>query len=111
MSRIVRYFPETDLRGGHHMLSLAAAKEGIKIASVAVGEFLLFVNRKQTAFKMLTQGGVLVHFKTTGGRLNPATFAIIPKYFDGKTIAYDRALLETLKADYRVSTIAVPKSL
>lgn len=100
-NRIVRYFPRADLRSGHSGLAKLAAKNGVDLNNIAVGEFLLFVNRAQTSFKLLTAGKVLVYYRDTR-RLNPATFAIIPKYFNGSAVNYDGALYEALRKDFKV---------
>jgi hypothetical protein len=107
MNKIVRYFSNADLRGGHDMLRKQATKAGVDLNNLDVGEFVLFVNKKQNMFKMLTQAKVMVFYKQQQ-RLHPATFALIPKYFNGKAIDYEGSLREALMRDFRVSQLPSP---
>lgn len=99
MNRIIRYFPNSDLRAAHQGLSKAARENGVDLNKINIGEFLLFVNRKQTMFKMLTQSGMLVSYRSEH-RLNPGIFVLVPKYFSGSTFNYTGALREALTRDF-----------
>lgn len=102
MSKIVRYFKDTDLRQGHQGLAKIARAEDIDTRFLGQGEYLLFVNRAQTAFKMLAHEKILVHYRNGTQRLHPGTFALLPRYFDGRQINYDAALSEALRRDFRI---------
>ena len=102
--RIVRYFPETDMRMTQPGLRRIAIRNNLNPDNIPLGEFLLFVNRKQTMFKMLTQNNVLVSYKSRRGKIHPGVFALIPRYFDGREFNYDRALREAVLADFGNTT-------
>ena len=93
---LLSYIPDTDLRQGHLGLSKVAAKAKRPVDKLETGQFLLFINRSQTALKMLTTGGVLVHLKSPRGRLDFEAVNLIPKYFNGSRFNYSGALKETL---------------
>lgn len=102
MNRIIRYFPNTDLRNAHDGLRLIASKEKIDVDGLKVGEFVIFVNSKQTVLKMYTLGGIIAHLKMPQGhRINPKTIAEIPRFFSGSRINYDAALREVMHREFK----------
>lgn len=93
---LLSYFPDTDLRCGHDGLSILAKKGKKPVDKLKVGQFLVFVNRAQTAVKILTIEGVLIHIRPEHG-LNFEAINKLPKYFNGTRFNYTGALRETLK--------------
>lgn len=105
-NRVVRYFPDTDLRNGHDGLTNLAQKNGIKIKDLPWGEFLIFMNTSQTMLKMFSQGGVICHLKMPGRtKIDPRTIALIPRFFNGTYIQYSKALEKVIMEDFGVKLI------
>jgi len=105
-NHIVSYFPDTDLRSGHFGLGVLAKLAGKAASTLGQGEFIVFVNRRQSAMKLLAAHNVLVHVKapTEAGRLDLRTIKFIPKYFNGTSFNYKKALAEVLEKDFRRKT-------
>lgn len=95
--RIIRFFPNTDLRSGHRGLSAAALKHDIDVHNLKSGEFLAFSNRKQTDMKIYAPCNVLLHVKSPHGRLDLRVVGLIPKFFNGRRFDYLSALKDVIK--------------
>ena len=101
MNKILRYFPDADLRGQHLGLSFIANKAGIKTASLGQGEFLVFVNRKRDRLKMYASGEVVAYLKLEGGRkIDPKVIQHLPRHFNGAKINYDAAMKEVMRENF-----------
>lgn len=102
MNKIIRYFPDSNLRSGHRGLAMLAAKNGIKVNSLGAGEFLIFVNKRQNMLKMFASGNIIAHYKKEdGSRIDPRTIAHIPRHFSGSKINYDAALVQVLRREFK----------
>lgn len=100
--KIVRYFPETHLGNGHQGLMKLADKVGINCKNLNKGEYVVFVNRDQTAVKLFAPGNVVAHLKMPGSqRLDPRIISLIPRFFNGSRINYDSALEEVLRKEFK----------
>lgn len=104
-NRVIHYFPNTDLRCNHKGLGELARKAKIVTMVMGAGEFLLFVNRRQTGFKLLAPNNVLVYQKVTSGRLHPRVFTLLPKYFNGGELDFQGATREAITRDFKEKTI------
>lgn len=62
--RIIRFFPDTDLRSGHRGLRAAAIQHKIDPNELKSGQFIAFSNKKQTDMKIYAPGNVLLHVKS-----------------------------------------------
>lgn len=103
-NKILRYFPDTDLRCGHKGLADLAKKAGIDPIELKNGQMLLFVNRSRNAIKIYAPGNTIVHQKTPyGNPLNPKAFVLIPKFFNGQTIDLKGALGAAILKDFRLT--------
>lgn len=98
--RIIRYFPDTDLRNGHDGLTGLAKKNGINVNRLDVGEFVVFVNKSKTSIKMFAPPNVIAYYKSTNGKINPAVIQHLPNCFDGGSIDYDKAILKVVKKEF-----------
>lgn len=99
--RIVRFFPDTNLQGGHIGLSKLAKENGVDVNKLKLGEYLIFVNRKKDKLKMFASASLIAYLKMPpGGRIDPRTIAILPRYFNGTSIQYDEALKEVLDREF-----------
>lgn len=98
MGHVVRFFPDSDLRGGHDNLGKKALKAGLNLKTLGQGEYVIFVNRVQNKLKMFAgSSDLLAYLKLPKGRLDLRTIALIPSYFDGREIKYEAALRKVLE--------------
>jgi hypothetical protein len=100
VNKIKRYFPNTDLRCGHDGLFKLAVQKGCSPNSLGKGEFLAFVNRKQTSIKLYASGEVIAYLRLTKGRLDPKVIQHLPEYFDGTQIHYDKAMVSVFNKQF-----------
>lgn len=106
-NEIIKYFPNTDLRCSHFGLTLVSKKAGIDVKKLEKGNFLVFVNSRKDAMKILTAGDLLVHYKSPSGRIDIRTLRYIPQAFSGTKFTYDIALTKVLEDDFRKRGIKV----
>lgn len=100
--KIVRYFPEVFMGNGHNGLSKIAIEHDIDISRLDAGEYVVFMNKAQTALKMFTMGRVIAHLKMPKGtRIDPRVIALLPRFFSGKSIDYNSAIKKVLEAEFR----------
>lgn len=97
-NKIVRVFLDTNLSCSHLGLSNIAHKNNIKIDTLTNGEFIIFLNRSKTAFKLFTSNNVIIYYKSKSGRLDLNTLRYIPRVFNAKDIKidYDQAQVMVL---------------
>jgi len=93
---ILSYFPDTDLRCGHDGLADLADRAKKPVEDLKVGQFLLFVNRRQSAVKILTADDVLIYLRPESKRLNFDAISLLPKYFNGTAFNYKGAVKEAI---------------
>ena len=102
MQKLVRYFSNVHLGNAHRGLAQLARKENIDVRNLGKGEFVVFVNTKQTAFKMFAPGNIIAHYKNKEDkRIDPRTIVMLPNYFDGAEINYDRALKAVIEREFK----------
>lgn len=100
-NRLVRYFPDTHLGNGHAGLAEIAKTHDINVSRLDFGEFVIFVNKKQTALKLYAPGNIVAYLKMPGSaRINPKVIAMIPRFFNGVEIDYGRALKEVIRKEF-----------
>lgn len=95
-NHIVSFFPDTDLRCGHAGLTNLALSAKRNPSALKPGQFLVFVNRQQTAIKILATSDMLAHYKSPSGRVNLTAVTLLPKYFNGGSFNYSAALKATI---------------
>ncbi len=102
-AKILRFFPETDMRNSHPGLTKLAKEHGVKVDNLGSGEFVLFVNSKLTHAKLFAPGNVIAHLRMPGNsRIDPRTISLIPKFFNGSQINYDKAIKEVLYKQFKI---------
>lgn len=105
MQKILRYFSHIHLGNSHQGLARIAIKSGVDVRNLGSGEYVVFVNSKQTAFKMFAQGHVIAHYKNKENRrIDPRTIILLPQYFNGGEINYDRALKKVIETEFKQLT-------
>lgn len=99
MSQIVRVFPETNLINGHLGLSKIAKDAKVDVNTLKDGEFLIFINKRQSAFKLYAAKQILVYYRhPKQHRMELQAIQYIPQIFQAKKrISYDEALTVLLK--------------
>lgn len=90
-NKVISVFPNADLRSGHNGLRKLALKNKQSI-DLDPGEFHLYINRAQTAFKMFAANHVLVHYKSPRGMIDIRTIQYLPYCFNAGELDYDKAL-------------------
>lgn len=96
MNRLVRYFPNADLRAGYDGLSKFAAKEGIDLMNLPKGHFVAFVNTARNKLKLCTQNDVVAYLRLQNRTIDPRVIQHLPNYFNGASIEYDKAMTRVL---------------
>lgn len=87
-NRIVRVYPNVSMQYGHRGLRLMAKKE---VDLLDQGNFLLFMNKAQTAFKLFTRD-LVVHYKHPRGRIDVRSLQYIPHCFGAGKFNFDVAV-------------------
>jgi hypothetical protein len=77
---------------GHESLRMIAAKQKVDTTNLEPGEFVIFLNRAQNAFKLMT-GKVVVYYKDSR-RIDLSAIRFIPLVFNAKEmdVNYNKAL-------------------
>jgi hypothetical protein len=101
VAKLIHYFKDTDLRYGHNGLTIMAARKKLDPQTMGAGEFILFVNRTQTMFKLLGPNRTLVHVKSERGKVDFRVLHYLPKQFSGQSFNYDEALRKVLENDWK----------
>lgn len=104
---IKRIYFDTSMSLSFGGLSEMMKKSKLDIGTIESGEFVVFVNRKQTAFKLLCGPSLLVYHNNGGRRFPITAITQMPRFFDGSKIdfsaAVDRAVRENMKVMGEVS--------
>lgn len=96
-TKVIRFFPETDLRSMHLGLRKVAMKHGIDVWALNPGEFVVFANTKQTGLKIFAPGNVIAYVKSPDDKkIDLRVIALIPRYFNGSKFHYEGALREMI---------------
>lgn len=98
---IITVFPEADLRNGHPGLRMLAAKRRIDTQMIEPGKFVMFLNRRQSAFKLFAANNTIVHYKHPRGRILLETIKHFPECFQAGEFRYDKALEKVLSRRLR----------
>lgn len=96
-NKIISVFPNTDLRCSHDGLTSIALKSNRNPEDLNNGSFYLFLNRKQSMFKMMAANNTLIHHKAKSGRVDIHAIEYLPSCFNAGKLDYDKALETVLK--------------
>lgn len=99
--KVVRFFPESDMRNGHAGLFSIAKKAGVDMRTLGPGEYVIFVNNQKNKVKMFAGHQVMAYLRLDKGTLDLRTIAHIPNYFEGGEIKYEKALLKVLEKEFK----------
>ncbi len=101
VNRLLRYYPNTDLRNSHHGLSLIAKKDGLNLSKLPLGDYVVFINNQRTDMKMYAPGNIVAHVKMEKGmKINERAIRLVPKFFSGGQIHYSDALREVILKEF-----------
>lgn len=93
--RITRVVFDSDMRQGFKGLRQLCREQ--KLAHTHENSRIVFINRAQTAFKLLAGDAYLVYYKTEGSRKIPLTaLQYLPQYFGGSQLEMDNAIRKHL---------------
>lgn len=97
-SGIIRVFQEVNLVRSHQGLTEIAAKHQINLSKLSVGEYVIFLNRAKTAFKLFAAENVIAYYRhPKNHRIDLRAIQFIPQVFQSKKkISYDDALKTAL---------------
>jgi hypothetical protein len=99
-NRLVRYFPDADLRAGYDGLSAAAKKEGVNLMGLPKGHFVGFMNRERNKLKLCAQNDLVAYLRLSKGKIDPRVISTLPEYFNGGSLDYDGAVRSMLKNQF-----------
>jgi len=96
---ILQVFQDTSMKFGHKGLTELADEAGLDVTKLKSGEFIVFINSAQNAFKIFAPNNVVAHHKVPdgAGRIDMRTIALLPRCFNGNAIDYNRAIKEVLE--------------
>lgn len=96
MNRLVKYVPDTNMGKGY-----TALNELVSLQKLGKGEFVAFVNKKRDKVKLCTGNDVLAYLRLPKGKIiDPRTIQLLPQYFNGQEIDYDKAIERVLRAQF-----------
>lgn len=98
---IVRYISGVHMGLSFKGLRKIASKLKLNLDALDSGEFVLFMNSKRTAFKLLAPNNVMVYYRHPKEHaIDPRVISLIPKIFDGKELNMDAGLKEVIQKDF-----------
>jgi hypothetical protein len=100
---IARVFLDVHMGLAFQGLSKIMAKVKYNPDVLPDGKFTVFINSKQTAFKVLVGKRYLVYHNNEGKRFPLEAIAHFPKHFDGKTINFSAAARQALREKYQAA--------
>lgn len=100
-NRLVKFFPDSDLRAGHDGLARKASNAGISVSNLQKGEMLAFVNTRKNKLKIFASGGVMAYYRARlGEKIDPRIIQHLPDCFNGAEINYDKAMTKVLEKHF-----------
>lgn len=75
---ICQAFWPVNMNMQHDGLSAVAENSGIDVEKLKPGQFVLFLNYRQTRVKLYTAGGLILYLRVKGGRISAETIEGIP---------------------------------
>jgi len=94
---IKRIYFDTSMAFSFDRLAEIMRKSHMPVESLKSGEFIVFVNRKQTAFKLLATANVMVYHNNKNRKFPVTAITHFPEFFDGKTIDLAKAVEREIK--------------
>jgi len=99
--KIIQVFLNSDLRASHNGLDLVAKKNNVETELIEDGQFLVFINRSKTMFKIFAANNTLVFHKSRSGMIDLRAIEELPKVFRSThTIDFQAALKKVLLKEF-----------
>lgn len=92
-NKIVRVFFESDMRCSHNGLKLICSSHEF---SPSENELVVFINRKQTMFKLLAGPDTVGFYKSPSGRVTMEAIQYLPQVFNGNKLDFNSAIKRVL---------------
>lgn len=95
--KVIRFFPNSDLRCSHEGLRAVAKENGIDPWGLSAGEFLVFANTSQTMMKIYAPGNIIAFLRhPLRHRIDLSLVQYIPRFFNGTEFNYEGAMKKML---------------
>jgi hypothetical protein len=88
-SKLLKFYFEADLRAGHDGLR---KKYKLDPDSFASGDFIIFINKRLSGFKLYGSNNTIVYYRSPRGRIDLNTIQFLPQVFNAGKLDYDKAL-------------------
>lgn len=95
---IARVFFDVHLGQSFEGLGLLMKKNKIDPRTLPNGDFVIFINRKATAFKLLAGASYLVYYKNGNRRIPLDAIQHLPASFGGTELEFNRVIERTLRS-------------
>lgn len=96
MNRIIEVIHNADMRNGLNGLFRIAKKHGAHPENLKKGEFLVFINTKESMFRVYVSGTTFAHFKPESGRVDKRMIQHLPEAFNGTSFEWNNALKKAI---------------
>lgn len=97
MNKIARVFLDVHMGQNFQGLTKLMMKEKIDARSLGFGDFVIFLNRACTAFKLLAGNSYLVYYKNKG-KIPLEAIQYLPASFGGSELEFNKAIEKSLRA-------------
>ena len=95
--RVIRLFTDVSMSNGHLGLAKLARNHRIQIDSLDK-EFVVFLNKAQTSFKLYAPGNIICHYRGTR-KVDLRAIQHLPRVFNGHSLNYDRAVQKVIEKE------------
>jgi len=82
--KVIRVFKDVSMANGHLGLTLIAKKAGIDLKTMPENHYCVYINRRQTAVKIMTASPLFAHYRSDSGRITSGAIIKIPLAFGSK---------------------------
>lgn len=107
--RILQIFLDSDFRMAHDGLTEVAKKNGVDVAKLEPGNYVVFVNHALNRVKLFAAGDTIAYKRLrTGQKLDVRVLQYIPEVFNGRHLDLDKGL-EKLLGKYIPNTVELVK--
>lgn len=103
MNAIARVFLDVHMGMNFDGLSRLMIKEKLDIRKLGKGDFVIFLNRKCTAFKILAGNSYLVYYKNKNRKIPLEAIQYLPASFGGDEFEFNKAVEKSLRAKINFS--------
>lgn len=97
MNNIARVFMDCHMGWGFQGLGKVCKQAKVNLSNLGDGDFIIFLNRKCTSFKLLAGQHYLVYYKHSG-RIPLEAIRHLPSTFGGSKFEFDKAVEKALRS-------------